>query len=596
MQYLKRLILKLDVIFARLGIFVILVIIPYLIISRCHYAYYIALFIGFICIGCYLIFKKKLFVLINESKVDYWILGIAFIMGLSQVWIVNLMFPNSLIGLDTWTHMRITTQELDIALSGNSNSYGINQLTPATIGGYFTVMHLYLKSMMDIFGLNYKWTSLIFVGSVQLVGIIVFVYLIGKELISRQVGSIASLLVANASWVIYFTEWVIPNGIGALFSLITAYLFIKAYKTNRYDLVWYSLILVVISLLLHIMVALWVVGTMICICLITENLDMLNKRKYKGHKVSNLIPLISLILLLAWYQFTTIGNAITVTSNDMESMTSFGQEIQYQQSIVEQQQIAVQSAIVPIVPIIKDVLNNGNLIEILIDGMGFFLYFGIAVIGCLMMLKSTNLNKSWSILCLGTLFIGFFPALFEFQVLKERWWYLGQVFMAIPLAVMIKSINKKVIMCGVIVAIVFLSIIGLPSNITNRAFSQNLIVRYAFTSAELSTRDNLTIEQVYQNGGILGADSYYIAYIQSDIDWYWPQRTKVRGIDEYILSGNFKDCPYGIILIREALYNEPFAFGNGSIYKIEYNVLESAKQQGYKELWQKGGVHCLIRK
>jgi hypothetical protein len=316
-----------------------------------------------------------------------------------------------------------------------------------------------------------------------------------------------------------------------------------------------------------------------------------------------ILPIVSVILFVAWYQFSAIGNAIIVTSNDMETMTSFGQGIQVEQSqqVVTQTQIAQPQIIqpiitvVPIIPVVKDVLNNGSLGEILIDGIGFFLYFGIAIIGCLMLLKSTNLNKSWSILCLGTLFIGLFPTFFEIQVLKERWWYLGQVFMAIPLAVAIKSF-KKPVMYSMIGVLVFLSVIGLPSNITNRAFSQNLIVRYAFTDAELSAKDNLNIDLVYQNGGILGADSYYIAYIQSDVDWYWPQRTKVRDIDQYILKGNFADCPYGIILIREALYNEPFAFGNGSIYKVEYNVLELAKQQGYKEIWQKGGVHCLTRK
>lgn len=143
--------------------------------------------------------------------------------------------------------------------------------------------------------------------------------------------------------------------------------------------------------------------------------------------------------------------------------------------------------------------------------------------------------------------------------------------------------------------IVSFNIIGLPSNITNRALSPNLIVRYGLTEGEIEAMEHITIDQVFENGGTLGSDSYYVAYIQSDVDWYWPQRTKVRSIDNYILANNFKDCPYDIVLLRHALYKEPFAYGNGSIYKLKCNPIETAKQQGYTEIWENGEISCLTR-
>ena len=152
------------------------------------------------------------------------------------------------------------------------------------------------------------------------------------------------------------------------------------------------------------------------------------------------------------------------------------------------------------------------------------------------------------------------------------------------------------IFCTLLLAIVGFNLIGLPSNITYRALSPNLIVRYGLTDGELEAMNHVTLDMVYEHGSILGSDSYYVAFIQSTIDWYWPQRTKVRSIDDYILSGNFKDCPYGIIILRESLYKEPFAYGSGSIYRLNYNPVEAAEAQGYKVIWQNEEISCLAKK
>jgi hypothetical protein len=455
MRYLQKILRNLDLIVAVFGIITLLALIPILLLQNIHRIYLVAITIGIICISVYLLYGKKLIVKTWGIKNSWAILLVICIVGLSQLWIVNLQFPNSLIGLDPWTHMRATTQELEIALNPAPNTYDIGHLNWSTIGGYFSLMHLYLKSMMDIFGLNYKWTSLIFWGSLQTIGTIVFVYLNGKGLVNKSVGLLAAFLVSIASWVVYFSEWCIPNGIGATLSLIVAYLFIKSYKTNKHWLAWLSLIFIPIAVFTHILVVVWIVGTMLCMCLIPILLDCIEafrswKQRIKLHHI--LLPIIAILSLVCWYKFSTVTNATYEVSVNIDSMPSFGQNQTTVQELNQSLNTVLSNAIespvtIPqqeIEPIVHDALNNGNIVESVIDGLGMFLYIGIGIIGILMMLRFyPNMNKTWAILCIGTLIIGFLPSLFGFTILKERWWYLTEVFMSIPLAVALIGIYNK---------------------------------------------------------------------------------------------------------------------------------------------------------
>ena len=327
------------------------------------------------------------------------------------------------------------------------------------------------------------------------------------------------------------------------------------------------------------------------------------------------LPIITILSFVGWYGFSSVTPSMYETALIMEVATSFGQG----KEIVSPSRISTNNATnsetvsvarqllkeaSPQNDILKaqDMLNEGNLFELVIDSLGMFLYMGISIIGLLIMLRFSNLNKVIAILCMSIILIGFVAPIFNLFVLKERWWYLSEIFLSIPLSIaLILLINKvsvksRYMAVCLILIIVFFNIIGLPSNTYNRMLSPNLIVRYTLTEGELAGKQFINKEVVHDNGGILGSDSYYVAYIQSDIDWYWPQRTKVRSIDKYILSGNFVDCPYDIIMLRESLYKEPFAFGNGSIYKLNYNPIELAQKQGYEKYWWNEEVVCLVRK
>jgi len=502
----------------------------------------------------------------------YSIVGLACVIGLMHIWTESMMFPG-LIGIDPWSHMRIATNEL-----GDVKDW-------TYIGGYYSAIHYYLKGIMDFTGLDYRMAALIFVGSVTMVGNIIFSFLLGKELFNIKVGVVAALMLSCANWNITFSEWIIPNGIGATFALATAWLMLKQYKHH-----WTIFIvgaILALSYFTHMIAMVWVTGTIICFTVFPVLFAPDKSIKQVIIMMAKLIvvPVILIGLVIAWLTFTTNGNSLYDTAGASNFNPAFGMTY------------AIGQAPTYIGEAVKVIVQNSlnNFTEMAINSAGFLLFVGIALIGVLMMLRRDRFNKTYAILCATVLAIGFFPPLFGFSLIEMRWWYLAQCFMVVPLAgalVYLTQGNKYgVLVISILVAgLVFLNTIGLMSNLTQRALSPNQIVRYGLTEKEM---EGFTVAKTYHPKQ-LGTDSYYLSYVMSEPEYNGVGR--VEALENHIFKGDFRDCEADVLIIRESLHKEPFGYGGGTIYKLEFDPADIALKQGYKEVYSNGEVKCLLRK
>lgn len=534
----------------------------------------------------------------------YYILGIILLVGVLHIWTDNLMFPDSLIGLDPWTHMRVTVEEL-----GAADKYGINRLTVQTIGGYYSLMHLYLRAVMTAFDVSYKWASLLFVGTPQVIGIIALTYALGREMISVRAGLVAALVVANAGWVLFFGEWVIPNGSGPLMVLLAAYLYLRAWRTREMWMAWLTIGVLAIALPTHFLSSLWVVGVLVCLGVALAIEQARRADLAPGHRVQfAAIPLVAALVLLGWWTFTTNGNAVNATTAAMQvptpSITTPSiptpavVAIEAPQSTGASTSVEPPVSIPPIMfaPNVQERLDTrrtpGNLPELIMGGLGALLFFGLAIPGLLSMVRRSWKHRAWLVVGVGATVIGTIPALVGIVVLDDRWRYLAQVLLAVPLALTLIALwsASKPAATVCVAVVVFFSAIGLPANITNGILFPNLVVRYALTRGEM---EGVTVAE-QRAPPSLGSDSVYVAFIRSSTERHYSGRTKITSIDNNVLTGNFQDAP-SAILLRDALYQEPFAYGSGAVYRIGYNPVDAARGQGYTDVWSNGEIHLLLR-
>ena len=229
------------------------------------------------------------------------------------------------------------------------------------------------------------------------------------------------------------------------------------------------------------------------------------------------------------------------------------------------------------------------------------LFFAVSLTGCFYML-SRRLGNPYTffiavagILILG---IGYFPMLLGRSVIEHRWWYLAEILLSIPLAVTFSFIfglfKKRYLTASLVIVSVFvltfLSIIGFPSNQTNRTFSQNQIVRFALTTSESQAVQTVTAKY----DGTIGVDGYY-SRIQLTPELLTELKGKLKWIQSCLLTKDFSQCSSHMLLIREEIVNHPFGTGSGSYYKLNYDPRQVLTGQGFDKVYDCGSVSGFVR-
>jgi len=485
--------------------------------------------------------------------------------GLSLVWTVTLMYP-SLVGLDPWTHRGIVLSGLDTGWS--------------VFPTWHRAWYSFIAMVMESTGLEYRLATMA-VSFAQVAAGTSLLFLIGRRVAGTRVGLLAALVVAFSSWHIFFGYWIIPNGIGLTLLLLAVYLAIRYNDGQRR---WeFCAFIGTLALLLftYPLAVVWLMALM-CVWLV---LTLIRDRHLPRFRL--VLPSVGIVATLgALWKIGFLRQLYDIVIVYGLDPTRIG--------------TAPLPGIAPPVPsappsgaFFLDTIAQPSW-EFAFNSSGMVLGFAIAIAGCLWLLHKhyRSTTSLFIVLSLGFfLTVGIVPALFGMSVIEHRWWYAAQAFGAIPAAVAVIALYK--VGRGVIAAIVvatlsFLMMVGLPCNMDNYTFSQNQLVRYALTQGELNAAEWATCEY----DGDIGVDTYYTFAAN-----VLPENgDRFVGINTEILSNDYESLNCSMILIRDAIAYEPFAIGDGHVYKLLYDPNETLVKSRYELVYSADGVNGYARK
>jgi len=479
--------------------------------------------------------------------------------GLSVDGTVTAMFP-SLIGLDPYWHRYLAMQIL------GGHNFGVSALPG---------MSYWVAGIMYVTGLIYKAAAFLGVTVLQIVVDIVLIFNIGSMVSGRRVGLLAALILVTANWHIFFGIWPIPNTFAATMLLACIWLVVKWHKTG---IIWWLLpspFLLAAITVTHAMVTVWAA---LALSAYIGVIVVCNVRGWwKRDKVKKIIPIAAVLTIfivggyLAWKSMGFADTAQNIIYN-ISNPTQLGFS----------GPPGTPPTTVPVVTSLSTETLSAYPWELLLNSSGMFLLFAGAIFGALLMIRRRRSGELYvGVLGIGYLVGGFLPILFSMALLQERWWYMAEIMLVIPAALAIKEIALRTSLPAVIIGVgglAFLGMIGLPSNIDNRSISHNQIIRYVLTDDELSI-----MKTVMENSeGVVGVDRYYTVALH-----YLPQyRKRMKDITDSLVSGNIEGITARTVIIREEVRNQAIGFGEGVIYKLNYDPVVGLQDMGYKTIYR----------
>jgi hypothetical protein len=487
------------------------------------------------------------------------LIKIAFI-ALNLIWIPQIINPG-LTGVDVWWHQMFTTQIIES--SGIPDGYAYSQLP---------IMHLIIAISSMVSGLDYKYSTMLSVSFLQLIGLL-FVFLLGRQILGRKVGLLATLILAVGVEWIPWGVGVVPTALAAVLVIALVYLVFK--PREKHPLIFMSFIIVLLGLLIltHTVTSL----CMAILLLVFWFAFKLQKRVFSiqmPSPVSLTLCLICIVAMFAWWTFASgsinsLAGAIRWGFR-VDTLTTSTSTVQYTQTVPYS--------------------------EYLLNLTGFLLFYLFSIIGAFYMLSRKFGNRDSTVLVLGGIslvilgFIGLPLGLSAF--LSHRWWFYSYFIMAIPAAIGILSISQwvkngmvKLSITIVLVLIVsFLSITAPTANKDSPLYSKNSDARAAFSYSQLAAMDTLSSIKTKREiaygrvGAVTSKSIYYFEYQRS---------TYVRDIADNLYLKDFSGLDGVLVMIDEEVADGYFEADRGGM-KLNYDPRLELERLGFSHVYNCG--------
>lgn len=480
------------------------------------------------------------------------------ITSLSIIWSQLLIYP-SIIGADPFYHQMFTQQILDTGIIPEGYAYS-----------KLPLMHLTIGTTSLVTDLNYKLSTMFSISFFQVVCNTLFIFLLGKFLINKQVGLFAALLLGIANHHILMSFWTIPTTIAAVFILIIIYLLFKLKNNQSF---------IITSLAIFFMIALILTHTITAMCVailifISWLIFVVYKRVYPKRlkmPVTIAIVIFFTVFMLSWWTFAS-GHI-----SDLAEMLKWG--------LIRDKMLTLSPT--EVIKYAYDV----PIFEQFFNILGEFIFFALSFIGCFYMISRRYGNVytfTMAIIGITPLAIGFFSLIGGFWVVEDRWWYFSQILLVLPLSIAfflifgnIRMKNARPFLLGIFIFFLsFIMIISPAASSDCLLFSPNTKIRSGFTTSEIRSIE--TCATLWNTS--MGTDKMYAK------DMYW-SGYKTSSICMGLYSKNFTAYNDKLLLIRNEILDKSFKLSN-SCYKLDYDLEQLLANKKYSRIYNCNSVSC----
>ncbi len=480
------------------------------------------------------------------------------IIGLSLQYSQILIF-SSVVGVDPWWHQWFTNMILDNGHIPEGFAYS-----------KLPIMHLMIGMTSLVTDLGYKMATMVSISSLQVISDALFVFLLGKFLISNKVGLLAALLLEVSNTHLRFGAWTTPNTAGAILILPIIFIFFKVRNNKPFIGTLVAMFLMGTLILTHTISAMVLA---IIFYVIWAGSDIYTRLFHEEESIRPVTLILSVLfsigMLTYWTYVTVYIRYLAYIIKISLRANLLGHSYQYLFNI----------------PFWEQIFNN----------IGMFLYFSISFIGCLYLLSKQFRNKNrflFIISGIAIICITFFSLLNGRNIILGRWLYFSQILQAIPLSLSLLLINSmfknKLIKCLLIsisvFALSFFLIMSPEANIDNRFFSPTTEGRYAITEIELTALN--TLSETW-NGNI-ASDWYY------QIAFKYELNQKTENIENNLFTGDFIELQDTLIVIREHILGHQYK-GRKINFIWTYDIHGSLEKQNFSRIYNSGSVSGYLK-
>lgn len=488
------------------------------------------------------------------------------LIALSLEWSQLLIFPD-VVGIDPWAHKWFTTELLSTRHIPDLAGWGYSRMP---------LFHLMTGETSLIAGLNYKIATMSSIVLLHIVCNIIFVFLLGRFLLSPKGGLLAALLLGVATNYVMFGYSPIPNTAAVILMLPIIYLLFKVRRDKPIMSVSLAMLLMATLILMHTVTAMCLAILLFVLWAGLEIYGRLNREKLTATVTLTIATLFS-VAMFSWW--TLVSGHIRTLADLIK--VGFTEEYFVPGILVEETAQYMSG-----VPLFERLFNN----------FGMFLFFALSLIGCFYMISRRFGDRYSFATATGgvvLLALGFLPMAAGRSIIEERWHYFSQVMLAVPLAIALlllcNALGKSNLVKASVVAITtfllcFLMIMSPVANQDNHQFSPNTGARYAFTQSELQAAD--TVSKVWK--GEIGADWYY-----GDVFRFELRFDEFSPIDDSLYTADFSERQDMLIMVRDEIREHPFNAGPG-ILKVEHDPGPALEEQGFSCVYSCGDVSAFI--